>query len=124
MKISGFARFDKQEVVDCCTTMITRIRHRRRVLRREKLNAILENQTWWWSHFWKWVGLGLIKRPTIKNALFVYLGKNGEIWPEKWNVKWAYGECEDLCNSLIRTAKACRGNSMFLSPETATSILI
>ena len=109
----GFARFATSKVITQCKRRLKAIHNYRCEMRRERICEILNGLTWRWSHFWVWVSLGLIKRPTRRSAIFDYFYVG--CVPASCDVETYRCERETELKKILTAATKCEGNSIWLS---------
>lgn len=116
--IEGLARFPVADVVKACQGTLRSIYASRSRMRRDFVDQELQSQLWWWNHLWKWVTLGLIKKPTRRSALNEYYNRR---LPPVFHVVMSFGEQEQVCKRLLKAAQHCQGNSMAVTVKAANT---
>jgi hypothetical protein len=117
---SGVARFPKDRVIDACEGTLRSIEATHSELRRDFIESELGNQIWWWKYFWRWVTLGLAPKPTIRSAIYEYTHGNRPV-PMKFQVDMTNGGQQEVCKKVLAAAKGSSSNSIYLTPEAAST---
>lgn len=113
-KILGMTKVPTDEVIRACKRTLESIYRSRSEIRHNYVRQWLVTATGRWRFFWRWLGF---KQPTRRDALFDYF--HGGRFPPHLSEIMSYGNQEDKCKKLLRSAQASVGNSMWISPEGA-----
>ena len=116
---AGFARVETQAVIDACNHTIEGIRTKRRHLRRGLIDGLLESKVFWWKYLWRWVSLGLIRKPRRKDAIREYRTGYLGPFPYRFQVDMHNGRQEIICERLLNLALSTQGHTMWISEEAA-----
>lgn len=109
--VEGMARYSTEKVIESSRKMIKHLKKRRKEHRIKIIMHELRSQMWFYHHLIKWISFGLAKKPNRKSAI--------KARPRlDMDVSMSYGGQEEICYRLIRAAKSCDSNSMYLSTRS------
>ena len=115
----GIARFPKDVVIEACEGTLRSIQATHAGLRRDFIKSELGSKIWWWKYLWRWVSLGLAPKPTMRSAIYEYM--HGRPIPAKFQVDMTSGRQEQICKKVLAAARSSNGNSIYLTPEAAST---